>query len=72
MRVTLRQASQDNKLLGWIQILIEGDRLCTQIQTSFCFDPFVDLYVWLGQVQGQQLPAEFVTDEEGRGVRLIA
>ncbi|WP_339378220.1 S1 RNA-binding domain-containing protein [Calothrix sp. NIES-2100] len=51
---------------------IEADDICTQIWTSCIFDPYQELYIWLGQIRDSQLPAKMIIDEEGHGVELIA
>lgn len=36
------------------------------------FDPYEELYIWLGKLRDLQLPAKIVVNEEGYGVELIA
>lgn len=67
MKVTLTQSPH-----GWIWIGIECSHGCTQIHTSCVFDPYQELYIWLGQIRDLQLPATMIIDEEGRGVELVA
>ena len=56
-----------------ILIRIETDHLCLQIYTSsIVFDPFEELYIWLGMIRDRQLPATMAIDEEGHGVTLNA
>lgn len=72
MRVTLTQSRGQKILRGWILIRIESNDVCTQISTSATFDPYKEIYIWLGQIQDSQLPARMIIDEEGRGVELLA
>ncbi len=72
MKVTLKQSSNEGILRGWILLRIEADDICTQIWTSSTFDPYQELYIWLGQIRDSQLPAKMIIDEEGHGVELIA
>ncbi len=72
MRVTLTQFSNESLLRGWILLRIEADHICTQIWTSSTFNPYQELYIWLGQIRDCQLPAKMIIDEEGHGVELIA
>ncbi|WP_242055230.1 MULTISPECIES: S1 RNA-binding domain-containing protein [Nostocales] len=51
---------------------IEANDICTQIWTSSVFDPYKELYIWLGQIRDSQLPAKMIIDEEGHQVELIA
>lgn len=67
MKVTLKQSPY-----GWISISIECSHVCTQIHTSNVFDPYKELYIWLGQIRDSQLPTTMIIDEEGRGVELVA
>ena len=67
MKVTLTQSGH-----GWIWISIECSHGCTHIHTSCVFDPYQELYIWLGQIRDSQLPATMFIDEEGRGVELVA
>lgn len=67
MKVTLTQSPH-----GWIFISIECSHVCTQIHTSSVFDPYKELYIWLGQIRDSQLPTTMIIDEEGRGVELVA
>ena len=67
MKVTLKQSPH-----GWIWISIECSHVCTHIHTSCVFDPYQELYIWLGQIRDCQLPATMIIDEEGRGVELVA
>ncbi len=56
-----------------ILLRIETDHLCLQIHTSsITFDPFEELYIWLGMIRDCQLPATMTIDEEGHGVTLNA
>ncbi|MFW9262581.1 S1 RNA-binding domain-containing protein [Nostoc sp. CALU 546] len=72
MRVTLTQFSNERILRGWILLRIEAAHVCTQIWTSSTFNPYQELYIWLGQIRDCQLPAKMIIDEEGYGVELIA
>ncbi|OCQ89771.1 RNA-binding protein [Nostoc sp. MBR 210] len=72
MRVTFTQSLNNQILRGWILLRIETDDICTQIWTSSTFDPYQELYIWLGQIRDFQLPAKMIIDEEGREVELIA
>lgn len=72
MKVTLTQSSAEGIFRGWILIRIETNNICTQIWTSSIFDPYRELYIWLGQIRDSQLPAKMIVDEEGHGVELIA
>ncbi|MBD2496993.1 hypothetical protein [Nostoc sp. FACHB-280] len=72
MRVTFTQSLNNQVLRGWILLRIETDDICTQIWTSSTFDPYQELYIWLGQIRDFQLPAKMIIDEEGREVELIA
>jgi predicted RNA-binding protein with RPS1 domain len=72
MRVTLAQSRGQEILRCWILIRIEARDICTQIWTSATFDPYREIYIWLGQIRDSQLPARMFIDEEGRGVELIA
>lgn len=67
MKVTLTQFSH-----GWISISIESSNVCTRIYTSSVFDPYQELYIWLGQIRDSQLLTTMFIDEEGRGVELVA
>ncbi|HCF28162.1 MAG TPA: RNA-binding protein [Cyanobacteria bacterium UBA11049] len=67
MKVTLKQSSH-----GWIWISIECSHGCTQILTSCVFDPYKELYIWLGQIRDSQLPTTMFIDHEGPGVELVA
>lgn len=68
MNITLVQ-----KYSSRILIRIETDYLCLQIYTSsHTFDPFEELYIWLGMIRDRQLPATMAIDEEGHGVTLNA
>ncbi len=67
MKVAFKQSPH-----GWISISIECSHVCTQIHTSSVFDPYKELYIWLGQIRDLQLPATMIIDEEGRGVELVA
>ena len=68
MNITLVQ-----KYPSRILIRIETAHLCLQIYTSsITFDPFEELYVWLGMIRDRQLPAKMAIDEEGYGVTLNA
>ncbi|BBD70958.1 ribosomal protein S1 [Nostoc commune NIES-4072] len=71
MRVTLTQSSNEDILRGWILLRIEADHICTQIWTSSTFNPYQELYIWLGQIRDSQLPAKMIIDEEGHGVEMI-
>ncbi|MEW6498458.1 MAG: S1 RNA-binding domain-containing protein [Cyanobacteriota bacterium] len=72
MRVTLTQSSPRGILRGSILVQIQTNDVCTQFWTSTTFDPYNELYIWLGQIRDSQLPAKMIVDEEGRGVELIA
>lgn len=72
MRVILTQSRGQEVLRGWILILIETSDICTQIRTSSVFDPYKEIYIWLGQIRDSQLPARMIIDEEGRGVEFFA
>ncbi|VEP18748.1 30S ribosomal protein S1 [Hyella patelloides LEGE 07179] len=67
MNVTLIQKSS-----ATILIRIETDNICLEIKTSCVFDPFEELYIWLGMIRDCQLPATMAIDEEGYGVTLNA
>ena len=68
MNITLVQ-----KYPSRILLRIETDHLCLQIYTSsIVFDPFEELYIWLGMIRDLQLPATMAIDEEGHGVTLNA
>lgn len=71
MKVTLTQFHDQVRLKGWIFIRLETSDICTQIRTSACFDPYREIYTWLGQIRDSQLPAKIIIDEEGKGVELI-
>ncbi|MBC6429897.1 S1 RNA-binding domain-containing protein [Nostoc sp. HG1] len=72
MRVIFTQSSNEGVFRGWILLRIEANDICTQIWTSSTFDPYKELYIWLGQIRDSQLPAKMIIDEEGHGVELIA
>lgn len=72
MRVTFTQSSNEGVFRGWILLRIEANDICTQIWTSSTFNPYKELYIWLGQIRDFQLPAKMIIDEEGHGVELIA
>ncbi|MGL5941114.1 MAG: S1 RNA-binding domain-containing protein [Waterburya sp.] len=55
-----------------ILIQIETNTVCLLIKTSCIFDPFEELYIWLGRVRDRQLPVQMIIDEEGYGVTLNA
>ncbi len=67
MNITLFQ-----KYPSRILIRIETDNICLEIEASCVFDPFEELYVWLGMIRDHQLPAKMAIDEEGYGVTLNA
>jgi hypothetical protein len=71
MKVTLTQSQNGRLLKGWILIRIETNDICTQIWSSVVFDPYEELYVWLGQIRDAQFPTRMIIDEEGRGVEFI-
>jgi hypothetical protein len=72
MKVTLTQFRGQQILRCGILIRIEISDRCAQIWTSFIFDPFQEIYIWLGQIRDSQLPARMIIDEEGRGIELFA
>ncbi|HEY9660171.1 MAG TPA: hypothetical protein V6C65_17065, partial [Allocoleopsis sp.] len=72
MRVSLTQSRGQEVLRGWILVRIETSEICTQIWTSTVFDPYREIYIWLGQIRDSQLPARMIIDEEGRGVEFFA
>ena len=72
MRVILTQSCGQKVLRGWILLRIETSDICTEIWTSATFDPYREIYVWLGQIRDSQLPARMIIDEEGRGVEFFA
>ncbi|BBD62619.1 30S ribosomal protein S1 [Nostoc sp. HK-01] len=72
MRVTFTQSLNNQVLRGLILLRIETDDLCTETWTSSTFDPYQELYIWLGQIRDLQLPAKMIIDKEGREVELIA
>ncbi|MEO0511248.1 MAG: S1 RNA-binding domain-containing protein [Verrucomicrobiota bacterium] len=72
MRVILTQSRGQEVLRGWILFRIEASDICTQIWTSSTFDPYKEIYTWLGQIRDSQLPARMIIDEEGRGVEFSA
>lgn len=72
MRVTFTQSSNEGVFRGWILLRIEANDICTQIWTSSTFNPYKELYIWLGQIRDSQLPAKMIIDEEGHGVEFIA
>jgi predicted RNA-binding protein with RPS1 domain len=51
---------------------IETNNVCLQIKLSSIFDPFEELYIWLGRIRDHQLPVQMIIDEEGYGVTLNA
>lgn len=57
---------------GWIILYVETKEVCTKIWTSIVFDPYRNLYIWLGRVRDRNLPATLIIDEEGHGVEFIA
>jgi len=68
MNITLVQ-----KYPSRILLRIETDFLCLQIQTSsIVFDPFEELYIWLGMIRDRQLPTTMAIVGEGHGVTLNA
>lgn len=67
MKVTLIQ-----EINCIIELRIEDDNTCIQISTSCNFDPYQELYIWLGKIKYNQLPVTLSVDEEGRGVLLTA
>ena len=71
MKVFFTQNQAGELRKGWIYIRIETDEICTVIHTSTVFDPYPELYVWLGKIRDSHLPAKMVIDEEGGGVELI-
>lgn len=72
MKVFFTQNQVGELRKGWIYIRIETDGVCAAIHTSTVFDPYPELYVWLGKIRDSHLPAKMVIDEEGSGVELIA
>lgn len=72
MKVLFTQNKARESPKGWIFIRIETDEICTVIHTSSVFDPYPELYVWLGKIRDSHLPAKMVINEEGRGVELTA
>jgi hypothetical protein len=72
MKVILTQSCGQKVLRGWILIRIEASDICIQIRTSAIFDPYREIYIWLGQIRDSQLPARMIIDEEGRGVEFFA
>jgi predicted RNA-binding protein with RPS1 domain len=72
LKVTLTQSLNGRLLRGWILIRIETPTLCTQIWSSCIFDPYEELYIWMGKIKDFQYPARMIIDEEGYGVELIA
>ena len=68
MKISLRQPTGRSRI--WIYI--ESSDVCTSIYTSVVFDPYDNLYIWLGQIRDSQLPASMVIDQEGSCVELIA
>lgn len=72
MRVVLTQFCGQRILRYCILIRIEASNVCTQIWTSPTFDPYREIYIWLGKIRDSQLPARMIIDEEGRGVELFA
>jgi S1 RNA binding domain len=71
MKITLTQSENGCLLRCRILIRIETNDICTQIRSSSVFDPYGELYVWLGQTKDFQFPAKMIIDEEGYGVELI-
>jgi predicted RNA-binding protein with RPS1 domain len=68
MKISLTQPN----LRSHIWIDIESSNVCTRIFTSVTFDPYEEIYIWLGQIRDSQLPASMRIDEEGYIVELIA
>ncbi|BAY18853.1 30S ribosomal protein S1 [Anabaenopsis circularis NIES-21] len=72
MRVTFTQSLNNQVLRGLILLRIETDDLCTETWTSSTFDPYQELYIWLGQIRDLQLPTKMIISKVGYGVELIA
>jgi hypothetical protein len=68
MRIILIQP--DYRSTIWV--VIESNTTCIRISTSATFDPYENLYIWLGQIRDYCLPASLIIDEEGYGVEVIA
>jgi hypothetical protein len=68
MKITLQQSTYGTS----IAMYIESSVVCTRIHTYIGYDPYEELYIWLGQIRDLQLPASMVIDEVGHGVELIA
>ena len=47
-----------------ISIRIETNTVCLQINTSYIFDPFEELYIWLGRIRDRVLPTKMAINEE--------
>lgn len=67
MNITLVQ-----KYSSKILIRIETEYLCVQIPVTIIFEPFDELYVWLGKIRDRQLPAIIIIEYEGYGLTLFA
>ena len=67
MNITLVQ-----KYSSGILIRIETDYLCIQIPVTPIFEPFDELYTWLGRIRDCQLPAIMIIEYEGYGLTLFA
>lgn len=68
MKISLTQPN----LRSHIWIDIESSDVCTRIFTSVTFDPYEEIYIWLGQIRDSQLPASVQIMDEGYAVELIA
>ncbi|WP_222838816.1 hypothetical protein [Nostoc cycadae] len=70
--MTFTQSLNNQVLRGLILLRIETDNLCTETWTSSTFDPYQELYIWLGQIRDLQLPTKMIISKVGYGVELIA
>jgi predicted RNA-binding protein with RPS1 domain len=68
MKISLIQSTSLSST--WIRF--EVSDVCTKVYASASFDPYENLYIWMGQIRDLQLPASMIIDEEGRGVEFIA